>query len=178
MAAIESRRTWAGTWQFRHLSFFDSALTIRRDITASHQGYSMRHHRALRVCVLFLSGCVVLQGGCETMPPTEAVLEGTWELVKASDPGGANKIVLEINDQGRVTSVTNFVGGTSFRQNNATGQTTLTGLDVLIQTSTNLKFEAVFNDEITEAVGTQFTEFTLFGVTTTIDEGEATLRRI
>ncbi|MBK8269790.1 MAG: hypothetical protein IPK83_16440 [Planctomycetes bacterium] len=112
------------------------------------------------------------------MPPTEAVLEGTWELVKASDPGGANKIVLEINDQGRVTSVTNFVGGTSFRQNNATGQTTLAGLDILIQTSTNLKFEAVFNDEITEAVGTQFTEFTLFGVTTTIDEGEATLKRI
>lgn len=142
------------------------------------KGYAMTKRSTFRGLALFTLVCAAVLAGCDTIPPPGATLQGEWELVKASDPGGENKIVLEIDDQGRVASVTNFVGGTSFRQDNATGDVTLDGLDVLIKTSTNLKFDGVFNSGITEAVGTQYTEFTILGITTTIDNGAATLSRI
>lgn len=127
-----------------------------------------------------LAVLVPILAGCDTtpIPVPEAVLEGQWQLVKSSDPGGNNRIVIELNNVGAVTSVTNFLGGVSFKQTNAKGQATLTGQNLLIRTSTNLKFEGEFNAGFTEAIGQQFTEISFFGFITTIDEGEATLTRV
>ncbi|MBX3394713.1 MAG: hypothetical protein KF841_05055 [Phycisphaerae bacterium] len=129
---------------------------------------------------LVLVAIVPILAGCDTtpIPVPEAVLEGQWQLIKASDPDGNNRIVIELNQLGTVTSVTNFLGGVSFKQTNASGKATLTGDNLLLRTSTNLKFEASFNAGFTEAIGRQFTEISFLGIITTIDEGEATLTRV
>ena len=120
---------------------------------------------------------VVLLGGCQTIPGTESVLFGTWELTKDAEPDGT-KIILVFDSFGTLTQVGTQTGNVTITDTTVSGTTSVVGKTLKITTSTNVRFDGTFNDDMTVATGTLFTEFTLFGTTTTINEGPATLTKV
>ena len=129
------------------------------------------------VCGLVPVVMVALLGGCETIPGTESVLSGTWELTKDSDPSGT-KIILVFDSFGSLTQVGTQTGSVTVTDTNVSGTTTVTSRSVKITTSTNVRFDGTFNSDMTIATGTLFTEFTLFSTTTSVNEGPATLTKV
>ncbi len=116
-------------------------------------------------------------GACNTMAPPEAVLEGDWELLKASDTSG-NRFLITLNAAGNVTETATVSGNVTVTNQNATGTVNLNGFDVTLRTG-SVKFEGTFNDNFTIATGRQFTESDVpFVGLVTIDEGDATFMRI
>lgn len=134
-----------------------------------------------RIYGLAPSVMVALLVGCETMPGAESVLSGTWELTKDADLLGT-KTILVFDSFGTLTQVGTQIGSGSGSittiDTNATGTTSVVGKSVSITTSTNVRFDGTFNADNTVATGTFFTEFSLFGTTTTINEGPATMTKV
>jgi len=110
------------------------------------------------------------------MPGPEAVLAGTWELTVDAETNGT-KTILKFDSFGRLLEVGTQTGSVTVTDTNATGTVTVVNKNLTLKTSTNLRFEGTFNDAMTEVKGTLFTEFTLFGTTTSIDMGPATMKK-
>jgi len=123
------------------------------------------------------SALLALVGGCQTMPGPEAVLAGTWELTVDSETNGT-KTILKFDSLGKLIEVGTQTGNVTVTDTNATGTVTVVDKDLTIKTSTNLRFEGTFNDAMTEAKGTLFTEFNIFGTITSIDMGPATMKKV
>ncbi|MFQ5428750.1 MAG: hypothetical protein ACE5E1_00445 [Phycisphaerae bacterium] len=118
-----------------------------------------------------------LMVGCQAVPGPEAILAGAWELTKDSGPS-LSRTILVFDDFGRLTEIRTIIGNTTVADRNVSGTATVDGAALALTTSTNLKFTGTFNADFTVATGNLFTEFTLFGVTTTTDEGSATLTKV
>lgn len=132
-----------------------------------------------RHCIHALIPSVILAllAGCQTVPGAASVLSGKWELVKDADLLGT-KIILVFNSFGTLTQVGTQTGNVTVTDNNVTGTTSVVVKSVKITTSTNIRFDGTFNTDMTVATGTLFTEFTLFGTTTSINEGPATMTKV
>lgn len=130
-----------------------------------------------RIYGLVPSVVLALLVGCQTIPGAESVLSGTWELTKDADPDGT-KIILVFDSFGTLTQVGTQTGNVTVTDTTVSGTTSVVGKTVKITTSTNVRFDGTFNADNTVATGTLFTEFTLFGTTTTINEGPATMTKV
>lgn len=136
-----------------------------------------RHQRlCLLVCILLLG-----IGGCEVgpaVPPAEAVLEGTWDLVPAQD-SGLTRNVLVFDGLGRITEMRSVFLTITITERNVHRSTSVVGETVTIATTGDLIFEGTFNDDFTVATGSLSTRFTIPFTTTeiSIDQGAATLTK-
>jgi len=130
-----------------------------------------------RICWCVPLVAVVLLVGCQTIPGVEAVLSGKWELIKDADPNGT-KIILVFDNFGNLTQVGTQTGNVTVTNTSVSGTTSVVGMSLGITTSTNLRFDGTFNDDMTVATGTLFTEFNIFGTITSINEGPATMTKV
>jgi len=131
----------------------------------------------LPVCILFMG----IGSGCETVPsvpPPEAVLAGTWDLIPDQDLV-LTRNVLVFDELGRITELRSVFLAITVTERDIHRSTSVVGHAVTIATTGDLLFEGIFNDDFTVATGKLSTEFTIpfTSIEISINQGDATLTK-
>lgn len=128
-------------------------------------------------------GLLLSLGGCFfSRPPPEAVLQGVWQLVPATQftPPIENWL-LTFNDDGELTQVSyQFAGLATVTWNNPNGATNVDGSSVYVsatQSGNGLTFSGTFNSDETVATGELTSNLIAGGLTISVTQGAATLTK-
>lgn len=137
--------------------------------------------RYRRVFPLACVVLVVIAGGCQTaplVPPPEAVLEGTWELVPDQQLDLTRNIFV-FDELGQMTEMRSVFLTITITERDIHRSTSVVGSAVTITTRGDLVFTGTFNDDFTVATGSLSTKFTIPFTSTevSIDQGTATLTK-
>lgn len=134
---------------------------------------------AAGICASFavsLGGCVAitLPG---LVPPPEAILAGTWELMQGED-ASLGETLWVFDGSGNLVELRTTIGAVTVTERALVATTNVNDDLVVIQVGfagSTMSFSGTLNADRTQATGTLSTEITFLGTTITIDGGLATL---